>query len=368
MGGKKPSFEKSSNISFKIAGRMVGYGQPSFIVAEISANHQQKFKLAVKIIEAVAKAGVDAVKIQTSTPDLLTLDSKAKPFIVKGENIPKIWSGKSLFNLYKNACTPWEWHARLNEVAKKAGIILFSTPFGDEAVDYLEEMSVPCYKIASYEALDVPLLRKVAKTKKPVIISEGFYPVEDVEFSIQTLRDAGAEEIAVLHCLSQYSEKPRLEDANLLTLIEIKKRFGVVSGFSDNNGGIEIPIIAATMGASIIEKHVTLRRRDGGLDASFSLEPRELEEMVKGIRRAEKAIGKIEYGQLTPEAKEAETFCRSLFIVKSVKKGTTLTTVNVRPIRPSDGLSPKYWDDIIGKRAASAITAGTPLSWDLIEK
>lgn len=371
--------------SIEIAGRKIGQDYPCFIVAEISANHRQKFEEAVKLIKTAAKAGADAVKLQTATPDLLTINSSRPPFIVSGKDLPKIWRGKNLYQLYKMAYTPWEWYPKLQRVADECGVILFSTPFGIEAVDFLEKMKVPCYKIASYEALDVPLLRKVAATGKPIIISQGFYPFKDVEFSIRTLGEAGANEIAVLYCATEYTNKPRLEDSNLAIMKDIAQRLGVVVGFSDNNGGIEIPTIAAFLGASIIEKHFTLSREEGGLDARFSIEPKELSEMIKAIRKNEeakdkvsydalskettkKALGKVKYGNSTRKVAEIKKFCRSLFVVKDVKKGEKLTPVNVRSIRPATGLSPKFWDQVIGQRASCDTQAGTPLSWNLITK
>jgi len=369
----------------EIAGKKIGLDYPCFIVAEISANHRQKFDEAVRLIQKAAEAGADAVKLQTATPDLLTINSKKPPFIIRGKNLPKIWRGKNLYQLYEVAYTPWEWYPKLAKIAQSLGVILFSTPFGNTAVDFLQEQNVPCYKIASYEALDVPLLRKVAATGKPIIISQGFYPFKDVEFSIRTLREAGANEIAVLYCVTEYTNKPRVKDSNLATMKDIAQRLGVVVGFSDNNGGVEIPTIAAFLGASIIEKHFILSREGEGLDAQFSIEPKELSVMIKAIRKNEetedkvslntlseeavkKALGKVKYGNSTRKAAEIKKFCRSLFVVKDLKKGKKLTSVSIRSIRPAAGLSPKFWDEVIGKKAKVDIEYGTPLSWDLITK
>lgn len=351
----------------QIGKRKIGPGFPCFIVAEISANHHQKYEEAVKLIKVAAKSGVDAVKLQTYTPDTMTINLKTSPFVIKGKNVPSIWKNKSLYELYQEAYTPWEWQPKLKKLAEDLGLVFFSTPFDKTAVDFLESINVPCYKIASYEALDVSLLRKVAKTGKPVIISEGFYPLKDVKFSIETLKNAGAGQIAVLHCVTQYTPSPNLESINLKTISDIKERFKVVSGFSDNNAGIEIPTMAAYAGASIIEKHFILSRKLGGPDAHFSIEPDEMKKMVENIRRFEKAVGEAHYGPSDKETAEVKKFCRSLFVVKDVKKGEKLTTINIRSIRPAAGLSPKFWDQIIGKKAACDIKAGIPLSWRLIK-
>lgn len=359
---------KSQHPVIKIFRRKIGQDYPCFIVAEISANHHQNYAEAVELIKAAKRTGADAVKFQTYTPDTMTIDARTKPFIVTGKNIPKLWRGKNLYDLYKIAYTPWEWFPKLKKIAKKENIIIFSTPFDETAVDFLESLDVPCYKIASYEALDVPLLRKVASTGKPIIISHGFYSLEDVEFSIKTLREAGARQIAVLYCVTQYASMAPIKNINLNTMLDIRKNFKVVCGFSDNNAGIEMPIIAASAGASIIEKHFILDRKSGGPDARFSIEPYEFRSMVNTIRHNDKIMGKVNYGPSGKEAKEIKRYCRSLFVVKTIKKGEALTPENIRSIRPNAGLSPKYWDKIIGKKAASDITAGTPLSWKLIMK
>lgn len=359
-----------SNKSYyiKIGKRRIGKDYPCFIVAEISANHHQKFDEAIQLIKSAAKAGADAVKFQTYTPDTMTINSRSRYFLVKGSKIPNNWKGKNLYDLYETAYTPWEWQPKLKKIAEELGLIFFSTPFDETAVDFLESLDVPCYKIASYEALDVPLLRKVAATGKPVIISQAFFQLADVEFSLNTLREAGAKQIAVLHCVSQYSDNPKPEEMNLATISNIRERFDVVSGFSDNNAGIEIPLVAAMAGASIIEKHFILDRASGGPDARFSIEPYEFKSMVNTIRHNEKIMGKVHYGPSGKEAKEIKRYCRSLFVVKNVKAGEVLTQENIRLIRPGYGLSPKYWGEIIGKKAASDIKTGTPLSWKLIMK
>lgn len=360
---------KKVNHSFiKIAERKIGQDYPCFIVAEISANHHQKFAEAVELIEAAAKSGADAVKLQTYTPDTMTLDSDKKWFLVGGENNPDIWKGQTLYQLYKTAYTPWDWQPKLKKVADSVGIILFSTPFDETAVDFLEKMEVPCYKVSSYESRDIPLLKKVARTKKPVIISTGYDTFEEIKFSVKTLRDNGAGGVAVLHCVTSYAQKSKAQEMNLATIKDIRRKLKVVAGFSDNNAGIEIPIIAAISEASIIEKHFILRRKDGGPDAGFSIEPQELREMVTRIRFAEKTLGKVHYGPSNETERYNRRYQRSIFVSESIKKGERLTKKNIRIIRPGEGLTPKYWGDVLGKTAIKDIEAGTPLSWDLIQK
>lgn len=353
----------------KISNRKIGQGSPCFIVAEVSGNHHQKFKEASDIIKAAAYAGVDAVKLQTYTPDTLTLNSDKPWFTVDSANTPSEWDKKRLYDLYKKAYTPWEWQPKLKKLAESLGLIFFSTPFDETAVDFLEKMNVPCYKVASYEANHVPLLKKIAKTKKPVIMSVGFSYIKDIDLALKTLRGNGCTQIAILHCVTSYSSQPTIDDVNLQTIVDIRQRFGTASGFSDNNGGIEAPIIAANIGASIIEKHVTLKRKDGGPDAKFSLEPDELKEMVDKIRKAERIIGKVKYGPANQAEKyNGRKFSQSIFAVKNIKKDEKFTKNNVRCIRPGDGLAPKYYDFVIGKFAIRDIEQATPLLWKLIKK
>lgn len=367
----------------KIGKRLVGAGYPCFIVAEISGNHHQNYGEAVSLIKAMANAGVDAVKLQTYTPDTLTIDSDKKWFIVESEETPGAWNGHKLYDLYGTAYTPWNWQPRLKKLADRLGIILFSTPFDDSAVDFLESKIDPlAYKIASYEANQIPLLKKVAKTGKPVILSAGFASIPDVRLAIKTLHDNGTDQVAVLHCVTAYTADPNLNDINLKTIADMAKRFSVVSGFSDNNRGIEVPVLAAALGASIIEKHVILKRTLGGPDASFSIEPDEVAEMVRRIRENEKSgatdvntpfaeqiKGKIKYGPANKaEAYNGIRFSQSVFAVGDIKKGDTLTPHNIRCIRPGDGLAPKYFEEVIGKVAKVNIERGTPLSWKLIVK
>ena len=359
----------NSEKNIKIGGRLIGREYPSFIVAEVSGNHHQKYEEAQDIIKTAARAGVDAVKLQTYTPDTLTINSDRPWFLVDSADTPSEWNKKKLYDLYQSAYTPWEWQPKLKRLAESLGLILFSTPFDETAVDFLEDMKVPCYKVASYEANHIPLLKKIAKTKKPVIMSVGFSYTKDIDLALETLRESGCKQIAILHCVTSYSDQPSIDDINLQTIVDIRDRFGVASGFSDNNGGIEIPIIAANIGASIIEKHVTLRRRDGGPDARFSIEPDELKEMVNRIRRAERIIGKVKYGPANNAEKyNGKKFSQSVFVVKKVEKGEKFTKKNARCIRPGDGLAPKYYEFILGKTANCDIDAGTPLSWKLVKK
>lgn len=361
-----------------IGDKKIGPDHPCFIVAELSGNHHQKYDEAVRLVKAAKDAGADAVKLQTYTPDTITLNSDKEWFRVGGKGNPKSWKGKTLYELYREAYTPWEWQPKLKEIADELGIILFSTPFDETAVDFLEEMNMPCYKIASYEATDFVLLRKVGRTGKPAIMSVGYASVEEIAFALKTLRENGAKEIAVLYCVTGYSSEPVPRDMNLLTIADIKKRFGVVAGFSDNNAGIDIPLMAARSGASIIEKHLILDRKKGGPDAEFSLEPAELKELVLRIRAWEagreklmvskRALGVAHYGPLSETERYNKRWRRSLFSAKEIKKGELFTPQNVRDIRPSFGLETKYFDEVIGKHATTDIPFATPLSWKMIEE
>jgi pseudaminic acid synthase len=355
-------------LRINIGKRWVGDGEPSFIVAEVSANHQQKFERAVEIVETAAAAGADAVKFQTYTPDTITINSDKKWFWIGGKDNPDAWKGKTFYDLYKDTYTPWEWHTGLKDVAKDNGLIFFSTPFDNTAVDFLEKLHVPCYKISSYEAADIPLLKKVASTKKPVIISVGFATLDEIEYSIKTLKENGTEDIIVLHCTTSYSSGPKLGATNLKTMLDIRKRFGVLSGFSDNMGGIEVPALAAALGAAVIEKHIILKHNIKILDDTFSLDKEEFKNMVHKIRWQEAVIGKVKYGPQTEAEKYNRRFRRSIFVVKDIKRGERFTIENLRSIRPSYGLETKFFDRILGKAAAKDIERGTPLRWNMIAR
>lgn len=330
-----------------------------FIIAEVSANHLQQYERAARIIEAAASAGADAVKLQTYTPDTITIDCAAPPFHIKGT----LWEGRTLHDLYAEAYCPWEWQPRLKELADSLGLILFSTPFDDTAVDFLDAMDVALHKVASFELVDIPLLRKVGASGKPVILSTGMASLAEIAEAVDTLRAAGAGELALLKCTSAY---PALaEEANLLTIPHLSQTFGVVAGLSDHTPGIAVPVAAVALGARIIEKHLTLCRADGGPDSAFSLEPEEFASMVRAVRDAEKALGRICYG-LTEKQKDSAIFRRSLFVVQDVRAGEPLTPENLRSIRPGNGLHTRYLGQVLGRRAARDITRGTPLDWDLL--
>lgn len=342
--------------------RKIGPGQPVFIVAEMSGNHNQSFARARKIIDAAASAGADAVKLQTYTADTLTINSNKKWFQVK---VNDAWKGQSLYSLYKKAYTPWDWQPKLKKYAEQKGMVVFSTPFDSTAVDFLEKMNVALYKVASFEIGDIALLKRIGRTKKPVIISRGLASLDDIKLAIKTLKANGAPAVAVLHCVSSYPAAP--EQMNLATIPDIAKKFKVVAGLSDHTLGITMPIAAVALGAGIIEKHFTLKRAEGGPDADFSLEPAEFKQMVLAMRDAAKALGKPTYQVGKKEAANI-VFRRSLFVVQGIKRGENFTVQNVRSIRPGYGLAPKYYEQIIGKIAASDISSGTPLNWKLIKR
>ena len=347
-------------MEFTIGKRKIGPGQPVFVIAEISGNHNQSIDRAKKIIDAAVTAGVDAVKLQTYTPDTMTIDSDKEYFKVKDS---KLWAGKTLYELYSQAYTPWEWQPELKQYAEKQGLIFFSTPFDTTAVDFLEKMKVEVYKVASFEVVDIPLLKKIGQTKKPVIISRGMASLEETELALKTLRDSGARDIAILHCVSAYPAEPK--NMNLATIPDIIERFGVVAGLSDHTLGTSVAVASIGLGARIIEKHGTLSRTDGGPDAAFSLEPDELTHLVEQIRIAEAAIGRPHWGSDLSEASN-HSLRRSIFAVADIKKGEELTRVNIRVIRPGHGVAPRYYDTIIGKKAAINIERGEPLSLDMI--
>lgn len=360
-----------------IGTRQIKVGEPCFIVAELSGNHHQRYEEARALVRAAKTAGADAVKLQTYTPDTITLNSDKEWFRVGGADTPKEWRGKTLYELYKESYTPWEWQPKLKKVADRLGILLFSTPFDETAVEFLEDMDVVCYKIASYEVTDFVLLRKVAATTKPVILSIGYASEEEVQYAIDTLHRYGTDEIALLHCVSGYSGEPKLNDMHLRTIADIPKRFGVVGGFSDNNAGIEAPLFAVAAGARIVEKHLILDRSSGGVDARFSIEPDEFKTMVARIREVEKnpasvsvpetVLGAVHYGPATPAEQYNQRWRRSLFITKDMKKGERFSPDTVRSVRPAYGLQTKYYDEIIGKRAAKDLAGATPLSWELVQ-
>ncbi len=345
---------------FEINGRKIGTGHPVYIVAEISANHNQKFDQAVELIKAAKEAGADAVKLQTYTPDTLTIESDGPEFCIGGGTS---WDGKTLYDLYTEAYTPWEWQSKLKEVAVELGLDFFSTAFDPTAVDFLEEIGVPVHKIASFEIVDIPLIEKMARTGKPLIISTGMAALGEIEEAVRAARNAGAPQIALLKCTSAYPSPP--EEMNLRTIPHLAESFGVPVGLSDHTLGIAVPVAAVALGACIVEKHFTLSRNMPGPDSAFSLEPREFKAMVEAIRTAEKALGEVHYGVSEREAAN-RVFRRSLFVVKDMKTGEVFTAENIRSIRPGHGLHPRHLKDVRGRRATRDIPAGTPLTWNMV--
>jgi len=340
--------------------RRIGSGEPIYVIAEISANHNQDYDEAVRLIHEAKRAGADAVKLQTYTPDTLTIDCDNEYFrISKGT----IWDGQCLYNLYGEAYTPWEWHAGLMDEAKKSGIDIFSTAFDLSAVDLLEGLSVPVHKVASFEIVDIPLIEKMASTGKPLIISTGMATLAEIDEAVQAARNAGAEQIALLKCTSAYPAAP--EEMNLRTIPNLTEAFDLPVGLSDHSLGIEVPIAAVVLGACIVEKHFTLSRSVSGPDSAFSLEPHEFGSMVKAIRIAEKALGKVHYGISEQEAK-SRVFRKSLFVVKDVLAGQVLTEDNIRSIRPGQGMHPRHMKDVLGRTFACDIKRGTPLRFNMI--
>ncbi|MDB4024207.1 pseudaminic acid synthase [Flavobacteriaceae bacterium] len=331
-----------------------------FIVAELSANHGGKLDIALETIRAAKRSGADAIKIQTYTADTITLNSKKDCFKI---NQGTHWDGQYLYDLYKEASLPWDWHTKIFEVAKEEGLVCFSSPFDNSAVDLLEELNTPIYKIASFEITDIPLIEYVASKGKPMILSTGIAEVEDIELAIETCRKVGNNDITILKCTSAYPADP--SDANLLTIPDIKTRFGVKAGLSDHTMGIEGPVVAVVLGATVIEKHFILDKSIGGPDAHFSLDEKEFTEMVTAVRKAEQMIGNVDY-EMTEKKKKSRQFSRSLFVVKDVKVGEVITKENVRSIRPGFGMHPRHLSEIIGKKFKQDLEKGTPMNFDLI--
>lgn len=333
----------------------------TFIIAELSANHGHKIEIAIDTIKAAKRAGADAIKLQTYSADASTINCNNEYFTIK----EGLWKGRTLYDLYNEAHTPWEWHEQLFEVAKTQGLICFSTPANKNAVDFLERLKNPIYKIASFEIQDIPLIEYAASKGRPMIMSTGIAELEDIKLAVQTCRDAGNNDITLLKCTSSYPAP--IEEANLATIPDLKRRFGVEVGLSDHTLGIVAPVVAVTLGARVIEKHFILDKSIGGPDASFSLDEKEFTNMVTAVRQAEKAVGKVSY-ELTEKVKASRKFSRSLFVVKDIKAGEKFTEENVRSIRPGYGLHPKYLKEILGKNAKEYIEKGTPLNWQHINK
>jgi pseudaminic acid synthase len=348
------------NTSIKIDGRQIGRDHPPYVIAELSANHNGDLNQALKIIDAAVDAGADAVKLQTYTADTITLDSNADDFQIKGG----LWDGQTLYKLYELAYTPWEWHETLFAQARKRGITIFSSPFDTTAADLLDELGAPAFKIASFEAIDLPLIRYVAGKGKPMIISTGMANQTEIAEAVQAARDGGCEELVLLHCVSGYPAPA--EDYNLATMVDMEERFGVPVGLSDHTLNNVSAIASVALGATVIEKHFTLDRNGGGPDDSFSLEPEDLAQLCRDARIAWQSVGTIDYGLKSSERANT-VFRRSLYAVQDVPKGTVITAEHVRSIRPGYGLAPKHLDTVIGAVARTDISRAQAIQWDLIE-
>lgn len=345
---------------FSIQGREIGPGRPVYIIAEMSANHHQDFAQAAAIVRAAKEAGADAIKLQTYTPDTMTLNLHTPDFIVGAGTI---WAGRNLHELYGEACTPWDWQPRLKQLADELGLHCFSTPFDFTAVEFLEKMGVPAHKIASFELVDLPLIRRVAQTGKPTIMSTGMATLAEIDEAVRAFRDAGGTQLALLKCTSAYPSPP--EEMNLRTLPHLAAAFGVVPGLSDHTMDVAVPVAAVALGACIVEKHFTLSRSVAGPDSGFSLEPAEFRAMVQAVRATEAALGRVNY-EMAAKEQASRVFRRSLFVVRDVKAGEAFTAENVRCIRPGYGMLPKNLPVVLGRRAARDIARGTPVQWELV--
>ncbi|MEK5140693.1 pseudaminic acid synthase [Paenibacillus sp. FSL M7-0134] len=346
---------------FNILNREISTNTRPFIIAEMSGNHNQSLERALRIVEAAAAAGVDALKIQTYTAETMTLNINSGEFFIKDED--SLWEGKSLYNLYQEAYTPWEWHEPIFKRCNELGIIGFSTPFDATAVDFLESLNVPAYKIASFENTDIPLIKKVASTGKPVIISTGMATIAELEEAVQAVRETGNNQIVLLKCTSTYPASP--ENTNIRTIPHLKDLFNTQVGLSDHTMGVGVAVTSVALGATVIEKHFTLSRADGGVDSTFSLEPDEMKSLVMETERAWQSLGGISYGATDAE-KASLQFRRSLYISEDLQAGDILTDKNVRAIRPGYGLPPKYIDQLLGKPVRKNVLKGTPISWDIL--
>lgn len=347
-------------LKIQIAGRSIGPAYQPYVIAELSANHNGKLDTAMRIIEEAKKAGADAVKLQTYRPDTITLDCDGEDFKIRGG----LWNGRTLYELYEEAHMPWDWHKPLFEHARKLGVTIFSSPFDNTAVDLLEDLNAPAYKIASFEAVDLPLIKYVASTGKPMIISTGMADAEEIQEAIDAAREGGCTQLAVLHCVSGYPAPA--EDYNLRTIPEMINRFGLVTGLSDHTLDNTTAIASVAMGACILEKHFTLDRNGGGPDDSFSLEPLELQALCQGAKTAWAAMGKVDYARKSSEQGNAQ-FRRSLYFVESLSAGATITQASIKSVRPGYGLPPKFLDRVIGKTVNKHVEYGTPVAWKLLD-
>ena len=345
----------------KIAERHIGSGHSPFVIAEMSGNHNQSLDRALQIVEAAAKAGAHALKLQTFTPDTMTLDLQEGEFFITDPN--SLWKGQSVYSLYEKAHTPWDWHKIIFDRSRELGMLAFSSPFDESAVDFLESLNVPCYKIASFENTDIPLVRKAAATGKPLIISTGMATIAELDDTVKAAREAGCKELVLLKCTSTYPASP--ENSNLLTIPHLRDLFGCEIGLSDHTMGLGVAVAAVALGATVVEKHFTLDRADGGVDSAFSLEPSEFSALVNETGRAWQGLGKVSYGPTQAEM-NAVTRRRSIYIVKDLPAGAMLSKENLRCIRPGHGLAPKFYESFLGKRLKREVTRGTPMDWSLV--
>ena len=347
--------------SILIAGRHIGLGYPPFVIAEMSGNHNQSLDRALEIVDAAAAVGAHALKLQTYTADTMTLDISEGEFFI--EDPSSLWKGRSLYDLYKEAHTPWEWHKPIFDRCRELGMICLSTPFDETAVDFLEELDSPCYKIASFENTDLPLIRKVAATGKPIIVSTGMATVAELDEMVRAAKDGGCSDLILLKCTSTYPASPG--NTNILTIPHLRDLFGCEVGLSDHTLGVGVSVASIALGATVIEKHFTLSRSDGGVDSSFSLEPEELRALVLETERAWQSLGQVTYGPSEAE-KKSLVFRRSVYVAKDLKAGDMLTLENLRCVRPGMGLSPKYYDMLLGRRINRDAKKGTPMKWELM--
>lgn len=345
----------------QLGGRRIGLHAAPFVIAEVSGNHNQSLKRALEIVDAAADAGAHAVKLQTYTAATMTLDLNEREFHIGDVRSP--WAGRSLYDLYAEAATPWEWHEPIFARARERGLIAFSTPFDSTSVDFLESLGVPCYKIASFENTDVRLIRRVAATGKPVLISTGMATVEELDESVHAARQAGCVDLVLLKCTSTYPATP--DQTNLRTIADMRERFGCEVGLSDHTMGVGVAVASVALGATVVEKHFTLRRSDGGVDSTFSMEPSELSQLVLETRQAWQGLGRVRYGPTEAE-KGSLVYRRSLYIVEDLDVGVALTSKNVRAIRPGLGLPTKHFEDVLGRTVRHPVRRGTPLQWDLL--
>ncbi|MGS2720410.1 pseudaminic acid synthase [Paraglaciecola aestuariivivens] len=345
-----------------IANRKIGPKHKPFIIAELSGNHNQQLDLALDMVQAAANAGADAIKLQTFTADSMTLDVDNAHFVIQEKD--SLWHGESLHALYQKAATPYAWHQPLFDKAQSLGMLAFSSPFDEQAVDFLDELNVPCYKIASFELTDLPLIRKAASKNKPLIMSTGMASLTEIEQAVSVARNAGCNDIILLKCTSTYPAEPT--QSNILTIPHLREAFGCQVGLSDHTAGVGVSVAAVALGASVIEKHFVLDRQAGGVDAAFSLEPDELSSLVKETTRAHQALGQVTYGG-SPAEEKSKQYRRSIYVSADIQPGQKLSPDNIRIVRPAFGLAPKHWDKVMGKVAKQPLVKGTPLDWSMFE-